>query len=280
VNQLVTYGYDGMCIVWKSLQPPPPPNLTELDPAELVSTKAFPPLQQPLNYSESVHAKSVDAKASIPLQQPLNQSELVSNKTSAILERLDTIESVLCTLVKKIDQLRMEPVDHPTQGNLLEVVTSEEAEETSAVTIQHYGSGRYVYHVDSTLDWLPCAHFTLKELTEEQAKEDPSAHFILTHLEGEDLVTLTSAQYGEVLSMQKHAIHPKGYVATVVEAEEDATPLKYVQDEHVARFVGPRRQHLRRVTVQDPHGQPYDIVATQSILAEADGLFTLNTLRA
>jgi hypothetical protein len=174
---------------------------------------------------------------------------------------------------------------HPFQGHLLpdaelgefvtEIVdTQGDMVDVEVVSIQLSGSNRFLYHMEGSGDTFPFSHFGFKEMTAEEAKDDPSSQF---QLETNDTTTqLRSLVYGELVSMVKHDAIPKGAVATAVDEPSDATTLQAIHKDNTLRLVGPRRQHLRLVTLTNLSGQPYDVLASKSSVPVPQGLFIVH----
>jgi hypothetical protein len=58
----------------------------------------------------------------------------------------------------------------------------------------------------------------------------------------------------------------------------DSTALQAIYKDGTLRLIGHRSQHLRLVTITNTSGQPYNVLASTSILPEPQGLFTLTQI--
>jgi hypothetical protein len=68
------------------------------------------------------------------------------------------------------------------------------------------------------------------------------------------------------------------FIAAAMDNANDSTTLQAIYKGDTLRLVGHRRQHLRLVTINNTSGQPYDVLASTSILPEPQGLFTLTEI--
>jgi hypothetical protein len=93
------------------------------------------------------------------------------------------------------------------------------------------------------------------------------------------IVTLRSACFGEFVGMQRRRdATMNGFIAAAMDNANDSSTLQAIHKDDTLRLIGPRRQHLRLVTITNISGQPYDVLASSSIFPEPQGLFTLTKI--
>jgi hypothetical protein len=220
----------------------------------------------------SIPAEIVELKASVHAK--------IAEFNTSVHAKLDKMEMTIQSLSK---QTPIPNPSHPFQGHLIaeveqgefvtEIVdTQGDMVDGTLVIIQQHSSNHFLCYVEADDANLPFGHFTFVETTLDAAKHNSGMQFLM---ESKDAtVTLRSIVYGELVSMAKHDMMPRGAIATAVEVEDASTTLQAIHKDNTLRLIGPRRQHLRLVTITTTNG-PYDILASTSILPEPQGLFIL-----
>jgi hypothetical protein len=220
------------------------------------------------------HAEVAKLKTSVP-------AEVAEFKASIHVE----VAELKATIHSLATQTPIPTPTHPFQGHLLVDVeqgefvtdivdTQGDMVDGTVVTLQQHGSNHFLCYVEAKDATLPFSHFGFVETTLDAAKHNSSMLFLMELKDA--TLTLRSVVYGELVSMCKHTAVPRGAIATAVEEEDATTALQAIHNNNTLRLIGPRRQHLRLLTITNASGQPYDVLASTSILPEPQGLFILN----
>jgi hypothetical protein len=227
------------------------------------------------------------------INQPTAQA--LDAQVHTLLARVDKVETTIHARMDKMEtiiqslatQTTIPNSSHSFQGHLLPdaelgefvadtVDTQGDLDDVMLVTLQLSGTNHFLRYVESEDATLPFGHFSFGETTLDTAKQNSRMQFLM---ETKDVVvTLRSAFFGELVGMQRHRNNGlDGFLATAVE-EDATTALKAIRKDDTIRLVGPNKQHLRLITLITASGQPYDVLASKSILPEPQGLFTLTNI--
>jgi hypothetical protein len=143
--------------------------------------------------------------------------------------------------------------------------------EGAVVTLQLAGSSLLLFATDADTS-IPMDHLTwIQPIQPLHARH----YFVLEHVR-DNRFYLCSAASGDYIAMIKNQLaYPHGYVATLSQDAHAAThfTLLPMPKSHLVRIIGPKRHHL--ICAAFNHSK---LLATRSVLAEAEGLFIVKTI--
>jgi hypothetical protein len=155
------------------------------------------------------------------------------------------------------------------------VLMSVDMVDGTLVTIQRHGTNYFLCYVEANDSALPFDHFAFVKTTLDAAKQTSSMQFLMEPKDA--TIILRSACFGDLIGMQRRRDDTmNGFIAAAVDEADDSIALQAVHKDGTLRLIGPRRQHLRLVTITNASGQPYDVLASTSIIPSSHGLFILH----
>jgi hypothetical protein len=235
---------------------------------------------------KAVDMNQMKGEIKATMDELLSKHPVVQANDDQMRTLLAEVAALKATIQSLVTQTPISNPSHQFQGYLLTDVdqgefitdtvdTQGDMVDGTLVILQQHGTNHFLCYMEADDATLPFGHFSFVETTLDAAKQNSRMQFLMK-LKG-TTITLQSAFFGELVGMQRHRDNRlDGFIATAVEVEDDTTTLQGIHKDGTLRLVGPRRQHLRLVTITNTTGNPYDILASNSILPAPQGCFILH----